>query len=450
MFCAKTAKSGPAWLSKAHWYLVLISVFAFGQSMLISGTFPISITSITRQLGYTNAQVGALPSLYDAVVGISSVFVTYLGHRAHKPRWLAIGAVVFTLGAAIMCIPGLSYEPSFQASEPDTVEGRANAGTNSTSSSVDQLLCSLQPRQDACAELEADYSLSRVLFAVFVVGELLMALGASPIYTVGVSFMDDNVDPNKTSVYMGTLYALSALGPAIGFLLGGVFLEVWVTLGQAPEDVGPESATWVGAWWLGVLLPALITAAVAPFFFFVPRELPGTEWIRKLRHKTAAPSSSSSPSSPSSSSSLPSTPPAVSPATGATTTTSVSAATATATAAAASLGSPPPPSTAPLTLSSDPDTLANKPGTGASTGAESFSPASDAGSMSNNSDSTHAVVGFEHGRATSQDTVWQQGAAGRADSAARRASEDRQKSKRSGVRMSSSSEQGGLPVLCVF
>lgn len=38
---------------------------------------------------------------------------------------------------------------------------------------------------------------------VFIVGQLLHGIGATPLYTLGVSYLDDNLLPSTTSLYVG-------------------------------------------------------------------------------------------------------------------------------------------------------------------------------------------------------------------------------------------------------
>ena len=38
---------------------------------------------------------------------------------------------------------------------------------------------------------------------VFMFGNLLMGLGASPLYTLGVTYMDENMMPEEFGLYMG-------------------------------------------------------------------------------------------------------------------------------------------------------------------------------------------------------------------------------------------------------
>ena len=61
-------------------------------------------------------------------------------------------------------------------------------------------------------------------------------------------------------------------GPTLGTLLGAACLRVYVNLGEDPGfDEGHPS--WVGAWWLGPLLPSAMTIAVGPWLILFPGRL---------------------------------------------------------------------------------------------------------------------------------------------------------------------------------
>eukprot|EP01147_Barroeca_monosierra_P005851 gene5851-9050_t len=265
-----------SYLVSARGYLAFLSIFAFGQSMIISGLFPISVTSISRQFGYSNTAIGIIPAIYDAVLAIAAVFITHLGHRAHRPRWCSYAGAIFATGAIVLALPGFTFKPTLKSP------------SSSSASQLLQYICWPHPRSDACDAVKTDYSLGPLFYVVFLIGELLLGLGAAPIYNIGVSFMDDNVEPNKMSMYMAILFTCTALGPATGFLLGGTFLSIYVTLQKPPSGFDENSPGWVGAWWIGILMAAGIVIISIPFLRLFPRHLEGTDWIRALRKAPAA------------------------------------------------------------------------------------------------------------------------------------------------------------------
>ena len=46
----------------------------------------------------------------------------------------------------------------------------------------------------------------------------LHGIGATPLFTIGVSYIDESVGPALSSFYLGIFYAFGVFGPALGFL----------------------------------------------------------------------------------------------------------------------------------------------------------------------------------------------------------------------------------------
>ena len=72
---------------------------------------------------------------------------------------------------------------------------------------------------------------------------------------------------------------MSALGPALGFLVGAGFLQIFVHPGQAPPDLTDADNDWVGAWWIGFLLCGVLALFIALPLLAFPRQLPSTEKV---------------------------------------------------------------------------------------------------------------------------------------------------------------------------
>uniref|UniRef100_A0A803SWP3 Solute carrier organic anion transporter family member n=1 Tax=Anolis carolinensis TaxID=28377 RepID=A0A803SWP3_ANOCA len=118
-------------------------------------------------------------------------------------------------------------------------------------------------------------------FFVFLLAQLILGAGGTPLYTLGTTFIDDSVPKHQASVYIGIGYAMSLLGPAIGYVLGGQLLNVYVDFNrQVSIDITPTDPRWVGAWWIAFVVCCFATCLlVAPFSYF-PKHLPGTQQIQ--------------------------------------------------------------------------------------------------------------------------------------------------------------------------
>ena len=67
---------------------------------------------------------------------------------------------------------------------------------------------------------------------LFFLGQILHGIGSAPLWTVGVTYLDDNLPSSTSPLYVGVFYAFAVIGPAIGFLGGGQLLQVRFILPQ--------------------------------------------------------------------------------------------------------------------------------------------------------------------------------------------------------------------------
>jgi organic anion transporter 3A len=60
---------------------------------------------------------------------------------------------------------------------------------------------------------------------IFMVAQLLLGCGGSPLFTLGTTYIDNHVKRDSSSVYIGFMYSMCAFGPVCGFLLGAFLLS---------------------------------------------------------------------------------------------------------------------------------------------------------------------------------------------------------------------------------
>ncbi|KAM9506494.1 solute carrier organic anion transporter family member 4A1-like isoform 1-T5 [Salvelinus alpinus] len=244
-----------------RWVLFFLCVASFLQGMIINGFINTVVTSIERRFDLRSYQTGLIASSYDIAACVCLAFVSYFGGTGHKPRWLGWGVLVMALGSLVFALPHFTTPP-YQVSMTE----RTGVCTGN--------------RTSPCHEREGG-GLSSYRF-VFMLGQFLHGVGATPLYTLGVTYLDENVKSSYAPVYIGIFYTAAIMGPAAGYLLGGYFLNIYTEIHMMTE-LTPENPLWVGAWWIGFLAGGAAALVVALPILGYPRQLPGSQKYVSMR-----------------------------------------------------------------------------------------------------------------------------------------------------------------------
>ncbi|KAG0725993.1 Solute carrier organic anion transporter family member 4A1 [Chionoecetes opilio] len=239
--------------------------------MVVNGFVNVCITTIEKRYNLRSTDAGLIAGAYDLASLLCSVPVSYLGSRpgSCKPRWLGWGIFIMGAGSFLFALPHFlvpSYSPN---------------STNASSI----LYCLRKGTRDNQCEVLVENWLSSYRH-VFVLGQFLHGVGASPLYTLGVTFLDESVPVKMSSVYLGIFYAMAVVGPAVGYVLGGQFLRVYI---NAPEVLPARyglhitSDLWLGGWWIGFLVSGSLCMLLSWPIMAFPALLPGAKAIKASR-----------------------------------------------------------------------------------------------------------------------------------------------------------------------
>ncbi|XP_025720839.1 solute carrier organic anion transporter family member 4A1 isoform X2 [Callorhinus ursinus] len=235
-------------------FLLFLCAAAFLQGMTVNGFVSTVITSIERRYDLPSYQSGLIASSYDTAACLCLTFVSYFGGNGHKPRWLGWGVLVMGAGSLLFALPHFTAG----AYEAEVAEGVGMCRAN---------------RSVACRDSTSGLASYRL---VFMLGQFLHGVGATPLYTLGVTYLDENVKSSYSPVYIATFYTAAILGPAAGYLIGGALLNVYTEVGRRTE-LTTESPRWVGAWWVGFLGAGAAAFLIAIPILGYPRQLPGSQ-----------------------------------------------------------------------------------------------------------------------------------------------------------------------------
>ncbi|XP_066270044.1 solute carrier organic anion transporter family member 4C1-like [Branchiostoma lanceolatum] len=249
--------------------LFFICLFAFIQGTSVNGLVNVSLTSIENRFDLPSSSLGIIKGSYDVAYSVLALFVTYHASTGgSKPKWLSLGVFVLGIGSLTFAIPHfVTGRYVYGAGVEDT----CSAGGNTTTT-----------------DCEENTNLSSY-FYVFVLAQLIHGLGATPLYTIGVSYLDENVDTVNSGLYIGIFYACAFFGPATGYFFGGKLLDIFTDIykGNDGSELTPDDPRWVGAWWMGFVVCAALSWAVSFPLAGYPKELPGAAEINAKKRSEA-------------------------------------------------------------------------------------------------------------------------------------------------------------------
>ncbi|CAJ0950157.1 unnamed protein product, partial [Mesorhabditis belari] len=105
-------------------------------------------------------------------------------------------------------------------------------------------------------------------FITIFTGLLILGVGRTMPFSLGLPLMDDNVKKKNLPVYFAGMFFVKILGPIIGLLVGSGLNRVYVNF-DPPQGLSPLDPAWIGCWWLGFFIFGilLLFPSIALFLF---------------------------------------------------------------------------------------------------------------------------------------------------------------------------------------
>ncbi|XP_039267310.2 solute carrier organic anion transporter family member 4A1-like [Styela clava] len=242
-----------------RWALAFLSLaYLFSDGVLL-GVFNVTITTIEKQFHLRTMESGVIGGMIDLGACIALIAAIFYGEKLFKTQWIGRGILISGLGCIIFVIPHFT--------SPRYTYGY---GVTNYCGNVTEMNCSASP--------------IRNYRFIFMLGTFCCGIGSEFLPSIGITYLDENVKQRYSSMYNGIFYSSSAVGTSIGYLLGGVTLELYNQPYQS-VSIDTTSSLWVGAWWIGYLVGGIGIILSSVPVMFLPKKLPSTNGLRKEREQ---------------------------------------------------------------------------------------------------------------------------------------------------------------------
>ncbi|KAM5262767.1 solute carrier organic anion transporter family member 1B3-like [Ctenodactylus gundi] len=228
-----------------------------------------SITQIERRFDIPSSIAGVIDGGFEMGNLFVIVFVSYFGSKLHRPKVIGIGCVVMGVGSILTALPHF-----FMGRYRYSTGTHVNSSESSLSTCLINQTLSLTATSPGIEDKGCKKESESYMWIYVLLGNMLRGIGETPIVPLGVSYIDDFAKKGQSSVYLGTLHAITMIGPILGFVMSSLFAKMYVDIGYVDLStirITPQDARWVGAWWLGFLVSGLLSIICSMPFFFLPK-----------------------------------------------------------------------------------------------------------------------------------------------------------------------------------
>lgn len=281
--------------------LAILSLYATGQAAMSSYQMSV-ITTLEKRFQIGTTRIGWLIGASDLGGIVAILFASYFGSKGNAPRVLAVSAVGVALSAVIYVFPYFLYGPKLSTRELKGIAlvdaSLRNSSENSgaafrTCSGLAPNASAAEQAKEASKEGVISDTESVVGFTFMVIGRVFLGMFSSPLFSVGISFIDDMVGSRRSGIYIGILYATITLAPTFGFLSGSFAVTVHESLRLIVTDHpgGQKDPRWIGAWWIGFLFFGLLSLFISPLMWSltVARHYNSEEHMQDMNESTIVP-----------------------------------------------------------------------------------------------------------------------------------------------------------------
>jgi MFS family permease len=177
--------------------------------MITSGYIGSIVSSLEIYYGFSTERLGIAFSSYDIIAVFIIPLISYFGSKYNRPRIVAFGAFLFAIGNILFILPYF-------------LNGYHQIINNNSSNETSDYLCSFNSSNrsdDLCLSSSSSSSnsilthfipniLNDILISqpswtyyILILSMITMSIGASPFYTLGITFLTDHLSKDDQAIY---------------------------------------------------------------------------------------------------------------------------------------------------------------------------------------------------------------------------------------------------------
>ncbi|PAV61894.1 hypothetical protein WR25_22816 [Diploscapter pachys] len=267
-----------------------------------------AVVYIEKQFQIPSRLSGTMVSAGDFAYIPLVIFTSYFGGKGNRARWIGVGSMLiavanFLIASSNFLFPvekfhiNESYIPNTLSYEVDrylrdnvtdlrlkeqwfatmirAVDKRNAINGSYIGSEEDDLYLKYQyycnyfkERMPVCKEIESriaqEFPITAIEissredtsmgpFMMIFCGLLVLGVGRTMPFSLGLPLIDDNVKKNNLPLYFAMMFFCKILGPVLGLLIGAQLNKVYYNF-NPPPGLSPIDPMWIGCWWLGFLV----------------------------------------------------------------------------------------------------------------------------------------------------------------------------------------------------
>ena len=214
-------------LNSPRWLLALLCFYITIINVELLGFRGVVVPQIERRFNMTSTLVGSIMSTVDITCGISGIVLTYYVGQRHKSKWIGYGIICFSIGSIILSLPHFIATPYYYR---DIIIDNASQTNNLLCSSADMVNTTL------CDGIRQQ-STPWVHPLMLILGLICCGIGFSVLYNVGIAYVDENISPSISPVYIAIFHMAAVIGPTIGYVIGGFLSNIFVDWPVHPKGI---------------------------------------------------------------------------------------------------------------------------------------------------------------------------------------------------------------------